>query len=507
MSLPEYVTIDLPSGHSYKQPTGLFINNKFVPSIKGGTLSSINPATGQPNATIYKATEEDVNVAVKTAREVFDKTWKKTSPTDRSSLLHKLADLIDKNKELLSAIEAHDSGKPFTTNAAGDIEDVFAVFKYYAGWADKIHGKTIPLDKDHLIYTVHEPLGVTGQIIPWNYPLDMLAWKIAPSLAAGNTVVLKTSELTPLSALFFANLFVEAGFPAGVVNILSGTGVECGKPLASHPGISKVAFTGSTNVGKLISQYAAQNLTPVSMETGGKSPAVVFSDANLEKVAYWTAFGIFFNSGQVCSATSRILVHELVHDELVELLTKLTKKSYLNGDPFSDKIADTKGITIVGPQVSEAQQKKILDYIEIGKKEGARVVTGGSKPEAKALASGFYVQPTIFDNVTKDMRIFKEEIFGPVVTVTTFSTEEEAIELANDTQYGLGASVFTTDLIKAHHVADEIESGTVWINSSNEGDPKIPFGGVKKSGFGRELGEYALSLYTHVKAVTVNLER
>ncbi|GMM36682.1 aldehyde dehydrogenase (NAD(+)) [Saccharomycopsis crataegensis] len=505
VNLPDIISIELPDGQKYDQPTGLFINNEFIPSIKKTTWTSINPATEEENATVYCATEEDVDNAIGVARGAFKSTWKKFPAGERSKLILKLADLIDANKLLLAGIEAYDSGKPKMTNCLYDIEDVANVFRYYGGWADKIQGKTIPIDGKHLSYTIHEPHGVVGQIIPWNYPLDMLAWKIAPAIAAGNTVVLKTSELTPLSALYFGKLIVEAGIPPGVVNILTGTGSVVGKYLAGHPGIDKVAFTGSTKVGKLVQSLASTNLNSVSMETGGKSPAIVFDDANIDKTLYWTAMGIFYNSGQVCSATSRILVQDTIYDEFVERFREFSEKSYRCGDPFSDAGVPEDDVTIIGPQISGSQKTVILEYIESGQLQGARLILGGCEQPVD-LKKGYYVQPTIFADVTPEMKIFKEEIFGPVVTITKFSTTEEAIELANRTEYGLGGSIFTKDLAKAHLVSSDLEIGTIWVNSSNESSPQVPFGGVKMSGFGRELGEYSLQLYTQVKSITINFE-
>lgn len=489
--------VTLPDGLKYKQPAGLFINNEFVKSIDGKTLDSINPSTGEVNGTVYAAEEKDVDVAVAAAKKAF-KSWKKTTGVERGDLLFKMCDIMKENQELLTSLEAWDSGKPKTLNAAGDVEEVITVFKYYAGWADKIQGKLIQNDPKKLAYTVHEPFGVCGQIIPWNYPLLMAAWKLAPALAAGNVVVMKSSEITPLSVLFLATLFKKAGFPPGVVNIISGYGATAGKALASHMDVSKVAFTGSTATGKIIQQLATSNLKAVTLECGGKSPLLVRADADLDQAVKWAAIGIMSNMGQICTATSRIYVHDDVYEKFVKLFAEHVTSEYKQGDMFSDDV-------VVGPQVSKAQYEKVLSYIDIGKKEGARLVLGGEANTSDSLLSGFYVKPTVFADVKPNFRIVKEEIFGPVVSIGRFSTDEEAVELANSTEYGLGAAIFTKDITVAHKLAQDIESGQIWINSSNDSDVHIPFGGVKLSGVGRELGEYGLSTYTEAKAVHVNL--
>ncbi|ODV62909.1 aldehyde dehydrogenase [Ascoidea rubescens DSM 1968] len=498
--LPEFHELTLPNGFSYKQPTGLFINNKFVPSIKKETIDTIDPSNGEKICSVYAASEEDVDVAVKAAKDAFKTTWRHTSGSDRGRLLVKLSELCERDTDKLAAIEAIDSGKPFEQNAKGDIGELYNVLRYYGGWADKVHGQTIPVDDNKLAYTVHEPYGVCGQIIPWNYPLCMLSWKIGPALAAGNTIVLKSAEQTPLSALYLCNLVVEAGFPAGVVNIISGLGPVAGSALSTHPLVSKIAFTGSTAVGQIIQKAASSNMKAVTLETGGKSPLVIFEDANLEQAVKWAAFGIFFNSGQVCTSNSRVLIQEPIYMKFIEKLKECIDSDYKQGLPFGD---DT---VMVGPQVSKQQQDRILKYIEIGKKEGAKVFTGGYKvTDDEVLAKGYFVKPTIFYDVTPEMTIFKEEIFGPVVSCIPFKTEEEAIELANDTLYGLAAALFSKDITRAHKVARELEAGMVWINSSNDSDFRVPFGGVKMSGIGRELGEYGLTNYTQTKAYHVNL--
>lgn len=495
MSLPVEYDVTLPNGIKYSQPAGLFINNEFVKSIDGKTLESINPSTREVNGAVYAAEANDVDAAVKAARTAF-KSWKKVPGAERGDLLYKLVQLIEEEKELLSSLEAWDGGKTKEQNAQFDIDEVVAVFKYYAGWADKISGKVIQYDPKKLAYTIHEPFGVCGQIIPWNYPLAMASWKLAPALAAGNTIVLKSSEITPLSILYFGKLFKKAGFPPGVVNILSGYGPNCGGPLTSHPGIDKVAFTGSTATGKKVQEAASATLKPVTLECGGKSPLVILDDADLDQAVKWGAFGIMGNQGQVCCSTSRIYVHEKIYEEFLTQFAKHVSEAYPQGDVWDDK-------AVVGPQISEGQYEKILSYLDIGKKEGARVILGGEAN--KAAGKGYFIKPTIFADVKPDYRIVKEEIFGPVVVVGKFSTDEEALQLANDTEYGLGAAVFTRDIERGHNFAHDLEAGMVWINSSNDSDTHVPFGGVKQSGIGRELGEYGASTYTQAKAIHVNL--
>lgn len=497
MSLPLEYKVTLPDGQTFTQPSGLFINNEFVKSKSGKTLDSINPSTGEVNGSVYAAEEEDVDIAVKAARAAF-KSWKKVTGVDRGTLLNKFADVLEKDRDLIGAMEAWDSGKTKEQNAVYDIDECISCFRYFAGWADKVSGKVIQNDPKKFAYTVHEPYGVCGQIIPWNYPLAMAAWKLAPALAAGNVVVIKSSEITPLSLLYIGTIFRDVGFPAGVVNILSGYGATCGKALASHMDVDKIAFTGSTATGKLIQQLAASNLKAVTLECGGKSPLIIREDADLEQAVKWAAFGIMSNQGQICTSTSRVYIHEKVYDQFLTAFTKHVKEAYPQGDMFNSE-------AVVGPQVSKMQYDKVLSYIDIGKKEGAKVLLGGEKNTEGDLSKGFFVKPTIFADVKPQMRIVNEEIFGPVVVCGKFSTDEEAVEYANQTQYGLGAAVFTTDITKAHEMAREIEAGMVWINSSNDSDVHIPFGGVKLSGVGRELGEYGLTMYTQAKAIHVNL--
>ena len=378
-----------------------------------------------------------------------------------------------------------------------DLAEVSGCLRYYGGYADKIHGQVINTSPAKFAYTLREPLGVCGQIIPWNYPLAMAAWKLGPALACGNTVVIKAAEQTPLSILYFATLIKEAGFPPGVVNVLNGYGRDCGAAIASHLDIDKVAFTGSTATGRQIMKMASVNLKNITLETGGKSPLLVFEDADLEQAIKWSHAGIMSNMGQICTATSRILVQDSIYEKFVELFKEEVKTVSTVGDPFKDD-------TFQGPQVTKAQYERVLGYIESGKSEGATLAIGG-EAHKDVSGKGFFISPTVFTNVKDHMTIYREEVFGPFVVIASFKTEDEAVERANDTTYGLGSAVFTQDLTKAHRVARNIEAGMVWVNSSNDSDYRIPFGGVKQSGIGRELGEAGLAAYTNAKAVHVNL--
>ncbi|ANB13617.1 aldehyde dehydrogenase (NAD(P)(+)) ALD5 [Sugiyamaella lignohabitans] len=495
MSLPLEVKLTAPSGKSFELPTGLFINNEFVyPQDKTSTITVLDPDTGKIITDVYAAKEEDVDIAVKAARAAYKKGWRHNQ--SRGDLLYKLSELITKNAEVLATIEAWDTGKSYSAESYGNIVAGALTYKYYAGWADKLGGKTIDVGENKFAYTLHEPLGVCGQIIPWNYPFLMKAWKIGAAVATGNTVVLKTAENTPLSALYFAKLVVEAGFPPGVINLFTGLGPVAGAHLASHLDVDKIAFTGSTVVGKQIMKYAASNLKNITLECGGKSPMIIFDDADLEKAAIHAHSALMGNQGQTCTAMSRYYVHEAVYDKFVELYKQQVLTKSKVGHPFDED-------TFQGPQVSEVQQKRVLGYIESGKSEGAKVVIGGNVP--KSLSNGFFVEPTIFSDVTDDMKIMREEIFGPVASITKFTDEHDVVQRANDSSYGLGASIFTKDLQRAHRVARDLESGQVWINSGNDSDYRIPFGGYKQSGIGRELGEYGIQIYTQVKAVHVNL--
>lgn len=376
-----------------------------------------------------------------------------------------------------------------------DLPEAFSTIRYYGGWADKISGQTISTNPQKFAYTIRQPIGVVAQIIPWNYPLAMACWKLGPALACGNTVVLKAAEQTPLSALILARLIKEAGFPAGVVNILNGLGREAGAALVQHPLVDKVAFTGSTPTAAQIMKMAAPGLKNISLETGGKSPLLVFEDSDIDQAVRWSHIGIMSNQGQICTATSRILVQESVFDSFLAKFRQQIKDVSVIGDQWTDS-------TFQGPQVTKQQYEKVLSYVDIGKSEGAELVEGG---QSGSSDKGFFIKPTVFTKVSPNMRIYQEEIFGPFVVIATFKTEEEAVQMANDTTYGLGAAIFTRDLERAHRVAAEIEAGMVWVNSSQDCDYRIPFGGVKQSGIGRELGEAGLEAYTQVKAVHINM--
>ncbi|KAK4935859.1 aldehyde dehydrogenase (NAD(P)(+)) ald5 [Elasticomyces elasticus] len=487
-----FTKIETPSV-TYDQPTGLFIDGKWVKGVEGKTFETINPTNEKPIVAVHEAGPEDVDAAVKAARKAFNGVWAQTLPSVRGQLLTKLADLFDEYSDTLAAIESLDNGKALSM-AKVDVQLSSGCLRYYGGWADKIHGKTIDTDPETFNYTRHEPVGVCGQIIPWNFPLLMWSWKIGPAIATGNTVVLKTAEQTPLSALYAATLIEKAGIPAGVVNIISGFGKTAGAAIASHMDIDKVAFTGSTVVGRTILQAAAKsNLKKVTLELGGKSPNIVFNDANIEDAISWVNFGIFFNHGQCCCAGSRIYVQSGIYDKFVEQFRQRTAKNVV-GDPFKQD-------TFQGPQVSKLQFDRIMEYIQSGKEAGAKVETGGDRHGDE----GFFIQPTIFSNVSPDMKIMQEEIFGPVCTISKFETEEEVIKSGNETTYGLAAAVHTQNLNTALRVANSLKAGTVWVNNYNMISYQVPFGGFKESGIGRELGKYALANYTQVKSVRVRL--
>ncbi|CEP61491.1 uncharacterized protein LALA0_S03e04038g [Lachancea lanzarotensis] len=494
--------ISLPAGGSYKQPLGLFINNEWVASSSDDTIESIDASTGETIVAVQAADAKiDVDKAVEAARKAFP-VWRDTPASQKRDLLLKLASLVERDAEQLAKVESLDSGKPFESNAKGDVLAIAEVLKYYAGWADKAQGQSFSPNPDTLTYTIHQPLGVVGCIIPFNYPLAMMAWKWT-AIATGNTTVFKSAEQTPLSILFFANLAKEAGFPPGVFNVLSGTGAKVGDAMAKHLGVDKIAFTGSTPVGQLIQQSAAVNLKPVTLECGGKSPNVVFEDTDFEKAVKWTAEGIFNNMGQICSGTSRCFVQESIYDKFVDALAKHVEKNFVVGPPTDPNVK-------VGPQISKKQQERIQYYIQKGVDEGCRVVLGGTGlpdqiAQSDKYKKGFYVKPTILADITANHTVAREEIFGPVIVVGKFSTYEEALHIANDSTYGLGSAVFTRDITKAHKFASQVEAGICYINSSNLLDFALPFGGVKMSGHGRELGEYGLTNFTNVKAVYVNL--
>ena len=473
----------------------IFINNSWCNSVSGNTFPTINPTTGEKICDVQEGDKADVDKAVKAACEAFKlgSPWRTMDASQRGRLLYKLADLIERDKDYLARLETLDNGKPIMESQY-DIPDAIETYRYYAGWADKIQGKTIPVDGPYTCFTRHEPVGVCGQIIPWNYPLPMQAWKLAPALCAGNTVVMKLAEQTPLTGLYVASLIAEAGFPPGVVNIIPGYGPTAGAAITSHPDVDKVAFTGSTEVGRLVLKASgASNLKRVSLELGGKSPVIVLGDADLELAVENCFSGLFDNMGQCCSSCSRCYVQESIYDQFVKKCVKLAQKRKLL-DPFDPDCEQ-------GPQVDQEQFDRILSYISSGIEQGAKLECGGQKHGDK----GFYIKPTIFSDVEDNMKIAREEIFGPVMQIFKFKTMDEVIERANDTEYGLASAVFTSDLNKALMVSQALQAGNVWVNCYNITRPQSVFGGFKNSGIGRELGEYGLQEYVEVKTVTVKL--
>lgn len=478
------------------KPGKLLINNEWCEAQNGKRFDVINPATEEKLTDVAEADKADVNRAVIAARRAFEQgTWKKATARDRGRIIMRIANLLEKNKAEIAEIETLNNGKPIAETLNVDLPLAIECLEYYAGLADKIHGDTIPVSGNFLNYTLREPAGVVGQIIPWNFPLLMAAWKLGPALATGCTVVLKPAEQTPLSALRLGELLLEADLPAGVVNILPGYGPTAGATIASHPDIDKVAFTGSTEIGRLVMRMAADsNMKRVSLELGGKAPNIVFADADIDAAVDGQMRGIFFNQGEVCCAGSRLFIEESIQEEFLHKLKERTEKIIV-GNPLDPK-------TQMGAQVSQEQFNKILGMIEKGRQEGARVLTGGSAAHSK----GYFLKPTVLENVTNSMTVAREEIFGPVVCAIPFKNLEDLKEQANDTIYGLSAGVWTRDIGKAHRMARDIKAGTIWVNCYNCFDAASPFGGFKQSGFGRELGKYALELYTQVKSVWVALD-
>jgi phenylacetaldehyde dehydrogenase len=482
-------------GHDHK----LFIGGEWVDSATGETFETVNPATEEVLARIPRAGAEDVERAVQAARTAFDYSspWRRMTPSERGRVIWRIADLIEEHADEFAMLEALDNGKPFKVARAADIPLSVDLFRYMAGWATKIEGDVIPVSAltapgEYHAYTRREPVGVAAQIIPWNFPLLMAAWKLGPALAAGCTVVLKPAEQTPLAALRLAQLIAEAGVPGGVVNVLTGYG-DAGAALAAHPAVDKVAFTGSTEVGKQIVQAASGNLKKVSLELGGKSPNVVFADADLPSAVTGAAQGIFFNHGQCCNAGSRLYVQKEAYDDIVAGLAEEAQSIKVGSGLEPD--------TQMGPLISDEQFGKVLGYLESGRSEGAETITGGGRWGDR----GYFVQPTVLTNTSPEMAVEREEIFGPVVCAVPFESEDDLVEKANQTDYGLAAGVFTRDISKAHRTAARIRAGTVWINCYHVFDAALPFGGYKQSGWGREMGHQVLENYTETKAVCAAL--
>ncbi|EJS05295.1 aldehyde dehydrogenase family protein [Bacillus sp. MYb56] len=472
----------------------LYVNGAFIESASGKTFKTPNPANGETLAIVAEAGREDIHKAVVAARMAFDEgPWSRMSTAERSRLMYKLADLMEEHKEELAQLETLDNGKPIRETMAADIPLAIEHMRYYAGWATKIVGQTIPVSGDYFNYTRHEAVGVVGQIIPWNFPLLMAMWKMGAALATGCTIVLKPAEQTPLSALYLAELIEEAGFPKGVINIVPGFGESAGQALVNHPLVDKIAFTGSTPVGKQIMRQASESLKRVTLELGGKSPNIILPDADLSRAIPGALSGVMFNQGQVCSAGSRLFIPKKMYDNVMADLVLYSKK--LNQG------AGLNPETTIGPLVSEEQQKRVMSYIEKGIEEGAEVLCGGSNP----FDQGYFVSPTVFADVNDEMTIAKEEIFGPVISAIPFNDIDEVIERANKSQFGLAAGVWTENVKTAHYVASKVRAGTVWVNCYNVFDAASPFGGFKQSGLGREMGSYALNNYTEVKSVWINL--
>lgn len=487
-------TLSRPSSDVQITETDCFIGGEWLPAKSGKTFATVNPATEEEITQVAEGDKEDVDAAARAARQAFDDgPWRTMDARDRGRLMYLLADRMEEEIDHLAALETLDNGKPLKDSRNVDLPLAIDCLRYYAGYADKIHGSTIPIRGNHFCYTRREPIGVAGQIIPWNFPVLMAAWKWGPALAAGCTIVMKPAEQTPLTCLRMAKLAQEVGVPDGVINVVPGFGPTAGSAVVKHPMIDKIAFTGEHRTAQIITRESADTLKRLTFELGGKSPNVIFADADLDAAAMGAYIGLFLNQGQCCCAGSRVFIQRSKHDEFIEKLTALTVKRKV-GDPFADD-------TEQGPQVDKAQFDKILSFIDKGKAEGADCITGGNRVGDK----GFFIEPTIFDNVDDKMAIATDEIFGPVLSVLTFDDKEEMIHRANNTFYGLAAAVWTRDVSLAHEFAARVRAGTVWVNCYDVFDAAAPFGGFKMSGYGRELGEEGLKAYTESKTVTVRL--
>jgi len=471
--------------------THLLIDGQFVNAASGKTFPTLDPRTGDVIANVPEGDAEDVDRAVKAARKAFDEgPWPKMTAYERSCIMYRIADLLEKHNDEIAALETWDNGKPYEQASLVEVPMVVRIFRYYAGWADKIHGLTVPADGPYHVQTLHEPIGVAGQIVPWNFPLLLFAWKVAPALACGNTIVLKSAEQTPLTAIYAAKLFHEAGLPSGVLNIISGYGRTAGAALARHMDVDKLAFTGSTETGKAVLELGSKsNLKRVTLELGGKSPFIVCEDADVDQAVELAHSALFFNQGQCCCAASRTFVHESIHDEFVEK-AKARCLSRVVGDPFKKGVEQ-------GPQIDQMQFNKIMSYIKAGRESGAKLVTGGEQIGTK----GFYIMPTVFSEVQDDMPIATDEIFGPIQSILKFKTLDEVIKRANATHYGLAAGVFTKSIDTANTLTRALRVGSVWVNCFHMFDAGIPFGGFKMSGTGRQKGIYGLQSYLQVKAI------
>lgn len=475
----------------------LFINGRFVDAQNGETLPTLNPHDNSPIVNVAMAGTADVDLAVEAAGKAFP-AWSRMAAADRGRILLRLADLIEANADELARLESLDTGHPLKDSRALDVPRTAACYRYFGGMADKFQGETIPVEAGFLNYTLREPVGVVGQVVPWNFPLMFTSWKMAPALAAGNTIVMKPAEITPLTSLRIAELMAEAGLPDGVVNMVPGLGHVAGQYIAEHPGIAKVAFTGSTATGRRIVQASAGNLKKVQLELGGKGPNIVFEDANLVAAVNGSAWAIFHNQGQACIAGSRLVLHSAIADAFLEKFSALARSIRL-GNPLDPA-------TEMGPLTSLQHRDRVLSYVDVAREQGGEVIAGGKRPADPALARGCYVEPTIVRARSWRDRVAQEEVFGPFVTVLTFKTDEEALEIANGTDYGLGSGLWTANLQRAHKFARDLHAGMVWINSYKRVNPGSPFGGVGQSGYGREMGFDAMREYTQVKSVWVNVD-